>query len=92
MTPVQKAQQATQFLEEAIIEVLQQIAPEGMGPADMSRTLQIYRGGDVPDSGPRLNDGIVTGIMDKLEEDGRIFNDKRGQHGHRGRRYLQEPQ
>ena len=91
MTPVEKAHYATCLLEEAIIEVLQQSAPDGVGPADMSRILQIYRGGDVPDGGPRLNDGIVTGIMDKLEEEGRIFNDKTGRHGRRGRRYLQEP-
>ena len=88
MTPVEKAEKAVQLFEEAIMEVLENAAPTGVGPADMSRALQVYRGAEVPSGGPRLNDSIVTAIMDKLEEDGKISNDRAGQRGPKGRRYI----
>ena len=88
MTPVEKAGKAVQLFEEAIMEVLKGAAPTGVGPADMSRALQVYRGAEVPAGGPRLNDSIVTAIMDKLEEDGKISNDRAGLRGPKGRRYI----
>lgn len=88
MTPVEKSQEAVRLLEEAILEVLEGAAPGGVGPADMSRTLQIYRGASADVSGPRLNDGIVTAIMDKLEEEGKIVNDRTASRGRKGRRYI----
>ena len=88
MTPVEKSRDAIRLLEEAVVEVLENEAPNGVGPADMSRTLQIYRGAEVNVGGPRLNDGIVTTIMDKLEEAGRILTDRDGERGPRGRRYI----
>ena len=88
MTPVEKAEKAVQLFEEAVMEVLKGTAPAGVGPADMSRALQVYRGAEVPGGGPRLNDSIVTAIMDKLEEDGKISNDREGLRGRKGRRYI----
>lgn len=88
MTPVEKSQEAVRLLEEAVLEILENESPNGVGPADMSRTLQIYRGAEVAASGPRLNDGIITTIMDKLEESGAIINDRDGARGRRGRRYI----
>ena len=87
MTPVEKSQEAVRLLEEAVLEMLKS-TPAGVGPAAMSKALQIYRGAEVAVGGPRLNDGIVTTIMDKLEEEGKIINDREGLHGRKGRRYI----
>lgn len=88
MTPVEKSRESIRLLEEAVVEVLENKAPNGVGPAEMSRTLQIYRGAEVGTGSPRLNDGIVTAIMDKLEESGEIFTDRDGARGRKGRRYI----
>ena len=88
MTPVEKSREAIRLLEEAVLEILENEVPKGVGPAEMSRTLQIYRGAEVNVGGPRLNDGIVTTIMDKLEESGAIFTDRDGARGRKGRRYI----
>ena len=88
MTPVEKAQKAFRLLEEAVLEVLREEYPNGVGPADMSKTLQIYRGAESSMGGPRLNDGIVTTVLDRLEEDGKIVNDRAGSRGRKGRRYI----
>lgn len=88
MTPVEKSAEAIRLLEEAILEILQNESPNGVGPADMSRSLQIYRGGGEGPSGPRLNDSIVIAVMDKLEEEGKVINDGAGSRGRRGRRYI----
>ncbi len=89
MTPVEKAQDAIRLLEEAIMEVLKNESPNGVGPADMSRALQIYRGAEAAGNGPRLNDSIVTAVMDKLEEEGKVVNDRTASRGRKGRRYIQ---
>lgn len=88
MTPVEKSQEAIRLLEEAVVEVLEDEDPNGVGPAAMSGTLQIYRGAEVDTGSQRLNDAIVTAIMDKLEEEGRIFNDRDEERGPKGRRYI----
>lgn len=71
MSPKQHARIGMFHLEEAVLDVLLEAKHEGdcIGPAEISRKAGIFRDrGDVN----IINDAIVTGILVKMADEGRV--------------------
>jgi len=69
--PRQLSRMGTFYLQEAVLDILQEHYPEGygIGAADISKRAGIYR-----ERGPSdiMNDAIVTGILNSLHEEGKV--------------------
>ena len=81
--PKQLSRMGSFYLQEAVLDVLYEHYNEGygVGAADISRRAGIYR-----DRGPddKMNDAIVIGILNSLQDEGRVERTSAQEHRQAG--------